>query len=30
VLATAVHAGTAGAGPGTEGPAGSRFWLARA
>jgi isoleucyl-tRNA synthetase len=30
VLATSVHAGTAGDGPGLEGPAGSRFWLARA
>jgi isoleucyl-tRNA synthetase len=30
VLATSVHAGTAGDGPGVEGPAGSRFWLARA
>ena len=30
VLATTVHAGTAGDGPGIEGPAGSRFWLARA
>jgi isoleucyl-tRNA synthetase len=30
VLATAVHDGAAGAGPGTEGPSGSRFWLARA
>jgi isoleucyl-tRNA synthetase len=30
VLATAVHAGTAGEGPGIEGPSGSRFWLARA
>ena len=30
VLATAVHAGTAGDGPGIEGPSGSRFWLARA
>ncbi|MGY1737749.1 isoleucine--tRNA ligase [Geodermatophilus sp. SYSU D00684] len=30
VLATAVHAGTAGEGPGVEGPSGSRFWLARA
>ncbi len=29
VLATEVHAGTAGAGAGVEGPAGSRFWLAR-
>jgi isoleucyl-tRNA synthetase len=29
VLATSVHAGTAGDGPGIEGPAGSRFWLAR-
>jgi isoleucyl-tRNA synthetase len=28
VLATSVHAGTAGEGPGVEGPAGSRFWLA--
>ena len=30
VLAVAVHAGTAGDGPGIEGPEGSRFWLARA
>jgi isoleucyl-tRNA synthetase len=30
VLATSVHAGTAGDGPGIEGPDGSRFWLARA
>ncbi|MCW2705542.1 MAG: ileS [Blastococcus sp.] len=30
VLATSLHAGTAGNGPGIEGPAGSRFWLARA
>jgi isoleucyl-tRNA synthetase len=30
VLATSVHAGSAGEGPGIEGPAGSRFWLARA
>jgi len=30
VLASAVHAGTAGAGAGFEGPEGSRFWLARA
>ncbi|HEV7189151.1 MAG TPA: DUF5915 domain-containing protein, partial [Blastococcus sp.] len=30
VLATSVHAGTAGEGAGIEGPAGSRFWLARA
>ena len=30
VLATSVHAGTAGDGPGLEGPSGSRFWLARA
>ncbi|KQS59680.1 isoleucine--tRNA ligase [Geodermatophilus sp. Leaf369] len=30
VLATTVHAGTAGAGEGTEGPDGSRFWVARA
>jgi isoleucyl-tRNA synthetase len=30
VLATSVHAGTAGEGPGFEGPAGSRFWLVRA
>jgi isoleucyl-tRNA synthetase len=30
VLATTVHAGTAGEGPGIEGPGGSRFWLARA
>jgi isoleucyl-tRNA synthetase len=30
VLATTVHAGAAGDGAGIEGPAGSRFWLARA
>ena len=30
VLATTVHARTAGDGPGIEGPTGSRFWLARA
>jgi isoleucyl-tRNA synthetase len=30
VLATTVHAGTSGEGPGVEGPDGSRFWLARA
>jgi isoleucyl-tRNA synthetase len=30
VLATTVHAGSAGEGAGLEGPAGSRFWLARA
>jgi isoleucyl-tRNA synthetase len=30
VLAVRVHAGTAGEGPGVEGPAGSRFWVARA
>jgi len=30
VLATRVHAGAPGEGPGIEGPAGSRFWLARA
>jgi len=30
VLATSVHARTAGEGPGIEGPDGSRFWLARA
>jgi isoleucyl-tRNA synthetase len=30
VLATSVHARTAGDGPGIEGPDGSRFWLARA
>ncbi|MGY1847935.1 MULTISPECIES: isoleucine--tRNA ligase [unclassified Blastococcus] len=30
VLAVAVHAGTAGAGEGVEGPEGSRFWVARA
>ncbi|MGY1671847.1 isoleucine--tRNA ligase [Geodermatophilus sp. SYSU D00710] len=30
VLATGVHAGAAGEGPGVEGPSGSRFWLARA
>jgi isoleucyl-tRNA synthetase len=30
VLATAVHDGAAGEGPGAEGPSGSRFWLARA
>jgi isoleucyl-tRNA synthetase len=30
VLATTVHAGAAGTGPGIEGPAGSRFWIARA
>jgi isoleucyl-tRNA synthetase len=30
VLAVTVHAGTAGEGPGTDGPAGSRFWIARA
>jgi isoleucyl-tRNA synthetase len=30
VLAVQVHAGTAGEGPGVEGPAGSRFWVARA
>jgi isoleucyl-tRNA synthetase len=30
VLATAVHAGTAGTGDGVEGPQGSRVWLARA
>ncbi|MGY1813213.1 isoleucine--tRNA ligase [Blastococcus sp. SYSU D00820] len=30
VLAVRVHAGTAGDGEGIEGPAGSRFWLARA
>ena len=30
VLATTVHARTAGEGSGFEGPAGSRFWLARA
>ena len=29
VLATSVHAGTAGDGPGIDGPSGSRFWLAR-
>jgi isoleucyl-tRNA synthetase len=30
VLATSVHAGTAGTGEGLEGPAGSRIWIARA
>jgi isoleucyl-tRNA synthetase len=30
VLAVRLHAGTAGEGPGFEGPSGSRFWLARA
>jgi isoleucyl-tRNA synthetase len=30
VLAVTVHADRAGEGPGTEGPAGSRFWIARA
>ncbi|MQA35582.1 isoleucine--tRNA ligase [Modestobacter roseus] len=30
VLATAVHAQTAGTGDGLEGPAGARFWIARA
>ncbi|HEV7726067.1 MAG TPA: DUF5915 domain-containing protein, partial [Modestobacter sp.] len=30
VLATTVHAGTAGTGEGVEGPQGSRFWVARA
>ena len=30
VLATAVHGGEAGEGPGTDGPQGSRFWLRRA
>jgi isoleucyl-tRNA synthetase len=30
VLAVRVHAGSAGEGPGVEGPAGSRFWVARA
>jgi isoleucyl-tRNA synthetase len=30
VLALSVHAGTAGDGPGIEGPEGSRFWVARA
>jgi isoleucyl-tRNA synthetase len=30
VLATSVQAGSAGDGPGIDGPAGSRFWLARA
>ena len=30
VLATTVHADEAGTGPGVEGPAGSRLWLARA
>jgi isoleucyl-tRNA synthetase len=30
VLATTVHAGEAGAGPGFEGPSGSRLWLVRA
>jgi isoleucyl-tRNA synthetase len=30
VLAVRVHAGAAGEGDGVEGPAGSRFWLARA
>ena len=30
VLATTVHADEAGAGPGIEGPAGSRLWLVRA
>jgi isoleucyl-tRNA synthetase len=30
VLASTVHAGSAGDGPGLEGPGGSRFWLARA
>jgi isoleucyl-tRNA synthetase len=30
VLATAVHDGAAGEGPGVEGPSGARFWLARA
>jgi len=30
VLATAVHPGEAGTGEGLEGPAGSRFWVARA
>jgi isoleucyl-tRNA synthetase len=30
VLATSVHARTAGDGQGIEGPDGSRFWLARA
>jgi isoleucyl-tRNA synthetase len=30
VLAVDVHAGTPGDGPGTEGPDGSRFWVARA
>ena len=29
VLAVRVHAGTAGDGAGVEGPAGSRFWVAR-
>jgi isoleucyl-tRNA synthetase len=29
VLAVAVHAGSAGEGPGVEGPEGSRFWVAR-
>ncbi|UOY02898.1 isoleucine--tRNA ligase [Blastococcus sp. PRF04-17] len=30
VLATTVHPGAAGDGPGVEGPSGSRFWIARA
>jgi isoleucyl-tRNA synthetase len=30
VLAVSVHPGTPGNGPGTEGPEGSRFWVARA
>jgi isoleucyl-tRNA synthetase len=30
VLATTVYADEAGAGPGIEGPAGSRLWLVRA
>jgi isoleucyl-tRNA synthetase len=30
VLAVRTHPGTAGSGAGIEGPAGSRFWLARA
>ncbi|HEX2074560.1 MAG TPA: class I tRNA ligase family protein, partial [Geodermatophilus sp.] len=30
VLAVRLHAGAAGEGPGVEGPAGSRFWVARA
>jgi isoleucyl-tRNA synthetase len=30
VLAVRVHAGAAGEGAGVEGPAGSRFWVARA